>query len=150
MKPFAFSLEAVLTVRAREEQAAAEAWALAVQNQTRAEQALEQAKQELENYHRLLERQRSARFHPGDQQVYLNAIVNQEMRCEELAIEYTKALQAAKAQHVLLLQARIKHEVLLRLKEKKMNEYKSSVQAKEEAAIEDLIIVRHGRGRTSV
>jgi len=147
MKPFSFSLDAVLFVRAREEQAAAEAWALAVQAQTRAKEVWDAGIQELEDFHQLLEQKRCERFRPGDQEIYLYSIAGQKIRCEQLAAEYAKAVQFAKQRHAVLLEARMKHEVLTRLRQKKMNEYTRSVQAQEETAIQDLIIVRHGRGR---
>jgi len=147
MKPFAFNLEAVLTVRTREEQSATESWARAVREQTHAQQVLAEAMRELEDAHQALFQKRSARFHPGDQALYLNAIGNQKNACEQLAKVLSEAVAFAHAKHATLLKARMKREVLSRLKQKKMNEYLRIIQAKEEAAVDDLIIVRHGRGR---
>ncbi|MDD5348798.1 MAG: flagellar FliJ family protein [Chthoniobacteraceae bacterium] len=147
MKAFAFSLEAVLIVRAREEQAAAEAWARAVREQTRAGQTLEAAKQALDAAQTALGQTRRERIRPGDQTLYLHAIANQQAACGQLADALRAAAQVTQARHTALLQARMKREVLARLKQKKMKEYQSAIQAMEEAAVDDLIIVRYGTRR---
>jgi flagellar protein FliJ len=145
MKSFSFSLEAVLVMRLREEQAAAEAWACAVQVRVQAEQALVAAKWRLDQSQSALCEIRGECFRPGDQAMYLNAIASQRSGCDQMAVELVKAAQTAQAQQKALLQARMKREVLTRLKEKKMKEYQSEVQASEEAAIDDLIIAQYGR-----
>ncbi len=145
MKPFAFSLEAVLLVRTREEQAAKEAWGVAMQAFTRAEQNLVAGKWELERQQTALCDLRGDCFRPGDQSMYLNAVAFQRSVCERLAMELKKAAEVARARQTALLQARMKCEVLRRLKENKMNEYQSDLRAREEAAIDDLMISRHGR-----
>lgn len=145
MKPFIFSLEAVLTMRVREEQLATEAWGHAVQAQTRAEQALEAATKELDNARQMLTQKRTGRFGPGDQTLYLNAIANQETTCKQLAEALHKAIQLTKTRQASLVSARMKREVMERLKQKKMNQHRRGIQAMEAAAIDDLIIVRHRR-----
>jgi flagellar export protein FliJ len=150
MKSFTFSLEAVLLMRVREEQAAAEAWARAVQTRNQAEQALTDAKWKLDHAQSALCQIRRECFRPGDQAMYLNAIADQKSVCDRLAEGLKNAVQAAQACQRALLQARMKQEVLARLKQKKMNEYKSELQAMEEAAIDDLIITQYGRRRTDL
>lgn len=145
MKAFSFSLEAVLLVRTREEQAAADAWALAVQARSLAEKALAAAKWDLEQRQTSLCQLRGERFRPGDQTMYLSAVAYQKSVCDRLAVELKKAADTAQARQADLLKARMKREVLTRLKEKKMNEYQSGLRAREEAAIDDLIITRYGR-----
>lgn len=146
MKSFKFSLQAVLTVREREKDAAAQAWAAAVQAQNRCEQALEAAKRDLEQFHRQLEEKRRGRFlSAADQQLFISAIGTQKLLCETLLEDLSKAIQLANIEHGHFLQARMNHEVLVRLRDKKMNEFTSLVQSREEAAIEEMVIVRHKR-----
>jgi flagellar export protein FliJ len=143
MSSFTFSLEAVLTLRAREEEAAKGNWALAVQAQTRAEEALAVGKEELENYHQLLVDQRNATFRLGDQHIYFGAIATLKALCERLTAKLAAAVASTKKQHAILLEARMKHEVLKRLKEKKFEEHRAALQAKDEAAVADLVIARY-------
>lgn len=143
MKPFTFSLEAVLTVRQREEQQAAKNWANALQTQNLVEGALRQAEFELWQSQETLQRQRNGRFLPGEHQVHLAAYSNQKAICEALAKRLADAIEFTKKQHAILLEARMKVEVLTRLKEKRKMDYDAAIVAQEEAAVDDLVIARY-------
>lgn len=147
MSAFVFSLEAVLTLRSREEETAKANWAQAMQLQARAEEALAVAKEELEKYHQLLAEQRKETFRLGDQHIYFGAIATLKALCERLTARLAKAIAFTQKQHALLLEARMKHEVLKRLREKKFEEHQAAIQAREEKAVADLVIARYGARR---
>lgn len=144
MKPFTFSLEAVLTLRVREEQLASKNWAKALQAQTVIEDALKQAEYELQQSQEILSQQRHGRFFPGEHQVHLAAFGNQKAICEALVKRLADAMEFTKKQHAILLEARMKLEVLTRLREKRKTDYETAIMAQEEAAIDDLVIARYG------
>ena len=143
MKPFTFNLEAVLILRQREEQQAARNWAEALRNQNLIEGALRQAEFELRQSQETLSRQRNGRFLPGEHQIHLAAHANQRAICEALAKRLAEAMEYTKKQHAILLEARMKVEVLMRLKEKRKKDYEAAVMAQEEAAIDDMVIARY-------
>jgi len=143
MKPFTFNLEAVLILRQREEQQAARNWAEALRNQNLIEGALRQAESELRQSQETLARQRNGRFLPGEHQIHLAANANQKAICEALAKRLAEAMEYTKKQHAILLEARMKVEVLMRLKEKRKKDYEAAVMAQEEAAIDDMVIARY-------
>jgi hypothetical protein len=145
MKRFSFSLEAVLTLRAREEESAAQTWAEALQAQVKAEKALDMAKQTLEDYLTLLEQLRLGRFQPADQQVYLGAVSAQNLLCDQLSEALLKAIQTTAKQHALYLHARMRHEMLLRLKVKRHADYQKKAMTEDQALLQDLTIARHSK-----
>jgi flagellar protein FliJ len=150
MKSFSFNLEAVLLVRTREQQTAAEAWALALQAKAHAEENLVNAREEMERQQNALCHLRGDRFQPGDQAMYLNAMAFQKNICDRMVREARKAEGIVRRRQADLLEAKMKRDVLTHLKEKKMNEYRSELRAHEEAAIDELVVARHGRGRAGV
>lgn len=145
MKAFRFSIEAVLTVRAREEQKASEHYARAAEALGLAESELAAARAELEGYLTTIEMKRRESFRPADHQLYLNATDYQKRYCDYLTAKVARAAEIAEQHRAELLRARKKHEVVKHLKEKQRLAHQRAVLADEELTIRDLILARHGR-----
>lgn len=147
MKRFVFNLEAVLTVRAREEKEAQGRWAKAAHAQAHAEQLHAAAVADYDASQAALAKQRSGSFHPGDHQIHLIALENQKAFCDKLLAEAREAAEQTRIQHELMLAARMRFEVLSRLKQKRRAAFDVALAAHEEAAISDLVIARHSARR---
>lgn len=145
MKAFQFTIEPVLTLRARQEHAAAEKHARAAEAQALAERDLAEADVVLEAYHHTLEKQRRESFRPDEHQLYLNALDRQKAFCKRLAGYVAKAAAIAAKEFATLLEARKQHEIVKHLKQHKKAAHQRACVAEEEAIIRDLILARHGR-----
>jgi hypothetical protein len=147
MKKFFFNLEAILTLRLREEQEALGNWAKAAQAQAHAEQVHQAAVLEYQAAQESLTEERAGSFHPGDHQIHLAALEHQKVVCEQLKARADAAAEFTRVKHEEAMSARMKHEVLSRLKHNRKTAYEQALVASEEAAVSDLVIARHGTRR---
>lgn len=142
MKPFKFSLESVLTVREREEDAARQSYAEALDFQARTQGALDQAMLDLEGLHGELSEKRSGVSRRDDQILFIQAIRQQRFFCDTLTQRLARAAQLVEVRMQLWMEARRKTQMLERLKEKKREQYDAEVRRREEREVEDLITAR--------
>ncbi len=150
MSTFQFTLESILTLRSREEEAAQEHHIRAVQFKSRAETALRDARAELEAYHHSLATAREGVSFRHDQLLFLNALQYQQAACQHLAGKLQAAERELESRRTDLLAAHHKHEVLLRLKRTQQEAHQLATQRAEESALADLINARHALRLNSV
>lgn len=143
MKPFTFRLESVLAIRAREEEQARELYARVLQARTLIEAALQQARNDLEGYHRALATKREGRSRRDEQLVFLSALQYQQAYCEKMRGQLAIAERDVEARRGELLVAHSKHEALVRLKDRQGEAHETASQRAEEMALGDLITARH-------
>ena len=143
MKTFAFRLESVLTLRAGAEKIAQLNYAKALMTVSRAEQELADAESDLERLHAALETKREGRFTQNDQLISLNAIKYQKSICERDAERLKHAKQEAEHRRLELVEARRKHEGLLRLKSNQQDDHAREADKHEQLEVDDLVTARH-------
>lgn len=146
MKPFRYRLESVLTVRAREEDLARDAYTQVLQARARAEAAVNQERATLEAYHATLRTAREGVSNRQHQLVYLNALKQQQGLCERCAAELAMIEKTVTERREAMLVARRRREALTRLKEKQQAAWKAESAKAEEAMIGDMITARYGLG----
>ena len=146
MKPFRYRLESVLTVRAREESEAREAYDQVLQARARAKAATIQERATLEAYHTTLRTARECVSSRQHQLVYLNALKQQQNLCERCAAELAMVEKAVAERREAMLVARRRREALTRLREKQHAAWKAEFARAEEVMIGDMITARHGLG----
>lgn len=145
MKSFQFSLESVLHLRRREEDAAKQSYAEAVGFRTRCQVALEQAMQDLEALQEQLMEKRSGLTHRDDHLMFLHAIRLQREFCQTVTQRLERAEQLVRVRLDVWMESRKKVEMLVRLKDKQIARHRAEMQRQEEKAVEDLITARYVR-----
>ncbi len=143
MKAFVFRLEAVLKLRAREEERARDVCAVALQNQAAATTALAAANAELEECHAILSRQRAGRTNRTEQILLLSALQQQQANCKLLVGRRAAADREVAIRREELLHARRKREALSNLKDRQRSAHRAASERQEEAVIADIITARH-------
>jgi flagellar export protein FliJ len=146
MKSFKFSLESVLTVRSREEDAARQSYAEALAFKSRTQEALNQAMLDLEGLHGELSEKRLGVSRRDDQILFIQAIRQQRFFCDTLTQRLSRADQLVEVRMQLWMEARRKTQILERLKEKKRDLFDAEARRREEREVEDLITARWGVG----
>jgi flagellar FliJ protein len=150
MKAFKFSLESVLTLRRREEEAARESYSEALAFRSRCELALEQAMQDLEALQSELTEKRSGLTRRDDHLLFIHAIRQQKDYCTTVSQRLARAEQLVQARHGVWMEARRKTQMLERLKEKQQLRHRYEMERAEERLIDDLVAARFGFGGRSV
>ena len=150
MKLFRYRLESVLTVRTREEDQAREAYAQVLQARARAEATVNQERATLEAYHATLRTAREGVSNRQHQLVYLNALKQQQGRCERCSAEMAMIEKMVTERREAMLGARRRREALTRLKEKQQAAWKAESAKAEEAMVGDMITARYGLGLREV
>jgi len=150
MKPFRYRLESVLTVRAREEDLAREAYSQVLQARARAEAAVLQERATLEAYHATLRTAREGVSNRQHQLLHLHALKQQQSLCERCAAELAMVEKAVAERREAMLEARRRREALTRLKEKQQAAWKAEAAKAEEAMIGDMITARYSLGLREV
>ncbi len=143
MKAFKFSLEPVLILRHREEDAAKHSYAEAVGFRNRCLEALEQAMVDLEGLQRELGATRQGLSRRDDQILFIHAIRQQRDFCLTVTQRLARAEQLIQVRMEAWMVARRKADMLVRLKQKHQQEYNFVVQRLEERAIDDIVSARH-------
>lgn len=142
MKAFRFTLEAVLLLRSREEDAAKALYAEAVAFVNRTREALEQAIQDLEGLQAELSVKRQGTSKRDDQILFMQAIRQQRAFSDSLTQRLARAEQLAETRMQAWLAARRQTEILNRLKGRHLERYKAEVLRHEERAMDDLVSAR--------
>jgi flagellar export protein FliJ len=150
MKAFTFSLESVLTLRAREEDLAREAFALAVQARDIVGRQLAEGRATIEIFHDALAGCRTGSTNRSEQIILLNALQHHQSHCGTLAIRLAAAERETAAKRDAYLTARRKREALSRLKTRKLVAHRLAEERREEAAVADVIAARHARNLQEV
>jgi flagellar export protein FliJ len=150
MKPFRFTLETVLTLRAREEETAKETYAMALQERTRAAAALNEARTELEAYHQALADTRQGTSYRHEQMLFLNALRSQQVACQRLSGKVLEADHALEGCRKALLAAHQRHESLVRLKDSQLSAYRAACQREEETTVADMITARYAMNLSEI
>ncbi|MEI6714529.1 MAG: hypothetical protein WCO60_12300 [Verrucomicrobiota bacterium] len=143
MKAFKFSLEPVLVLRLREEDAAKQSYAEALGFRNRCQDALEQAMVDLEGLQFELSSKRQGLSRRDDQILFIHAIRQQRDFCHTVTQRLTRAEQLVQARMETWMDARRKTEMLVRLKRKHQDRHDFEVQRLEERAIDDIVSARH-------
>jgi flagellar export protein FliJ len=142
MKPFKFSLESVLNLRSREEDAAKDSYAEAVAFYNRTLLALEAGLGDLEVLQDTLSSKRQGTSKKDDQLVYLQAIRQQRSFCDTLTQRLVRADQLQKVRFDLWMEARKKTQMLDKLKARHKERYTLEAARQEEKAVDDLVSAR--------
>ena len=143
MKPFRFRLETLLTLREREEERKREAMSYAEDRRNRAEQSLANGEAALAELDRALMTQRQGRLNCRDHLLMLHAMDMQRVECKRLANVLRQSTAEVESKRADLVEAKREHDVVLRLKEKQLTEYRKEVARQEELEIGDMIGARH-------
>lgn len=143
MKAFKFSLEPVLVLRHREEDAAKQSYAEAVGFRNRCQEALEQAMVDLEGLQYELSSKRQGISRRDDQILFIHAIRQQRDFCLTVTQRLGRAEQLMQVRMEAWMAARRNSDMLVRLKQKHHQRYNFEVQRLEERAIDDLVSARH-------
>jgi flagellar export protein FliJ len=149
MRPFRFTLESVLTLRSREEETARQSYAEALAFQSRTNEALEQAMNDLEALQSELSEKRQATSKRDDQIMFIQAIRQQRSFCDAMTQRLARAVQLVEVRMKLWLDARRKTQVLQKLKDKRSQLHDAEMRRLEEREIEDMISARWVATRAS-
>ncbi len=149
MRPFRFTLESVLTLRSREEETARQSYAEALAFQSRTNEALEQAMNDLEALQSELSEKRQATSKRDDQIMFIQAIRQQRSFCDAMTQRLARAVQLVEVRMKLWLDARRKTQVLQKLKDKRAQLHEAEMRRLEEREIEDMISARWVATRAS-
>ena len=150
MRPFKFTLESVLTLRSREAETARQSYAEALAFQSRTNEALEQAMNDLDALHEELSEKRQATSKRDDQIMFIQAIRQQRSFCDAMTQRLARAAQLVEVRMKLWLDARRKTQVLQKLREKRSQLHNAEMRRLEEREIEDMISARWVAMRSSV
>jgi flagellar export protein FliJ len=142
MKPFKFSLESVLTLRTQEEDVAKNSYAEAVAFYNRTALALEEGLGDLEQLQSTLSEKRQGVSDKEDQLLYLQTIRQQRNYCDTLTQRLVRADQLKEVRFKLWMEARMKTQMLVRLKERHRERHNAEQARQEEKAVEDLVSAR--------
>jgi flagellar export protein FliJ len=147
MKAFKFSLESVLMLRIREEDAAKDSYAEAVAFYNRTMQSLNEGLGDLEQLQETLGEKRQGVSKKDDQLLYLQAIRQQRSFCDTLTQRLARAQQLQELRFRLWMEARSKTQMLEKLKERHKQRYDAEVLRAEEKSVDDLVSARWGSSR---
>ena len=147
MKAFKFSLESVLMLRVREEDAAKDSYAEAVAFYNRTMESLNQGLGDLEQLQETLGEKRQGVSKKDDQLLYLQAIRQQRSFCDTLTQRLARAQQLQELRFRLWMEARSKTQMLEKLKERHKQRYDAEVLRAEEKSVDDLVSARWGSSR---
>lgn len=150
MRPFRFTLESVLTLRSREEETARHSYAEALAFQSRTNEALDQAMNDLDALQSELSEKRQATSKRDDQIMFIQAIRQQRSFCDAMTQRLARAVQLVEVRMKLWLDARRKTQVLQKLKDKRSQLHDAEMRRLEEREIEDMISARWVSTRASV
>ena len=150
MRAFRFTLEPVLTLRSREEEAARDSYAEALAFKARTSEALDQAMLYLDTLQAELSEKRQATSKRDDQIMFIQAIRQQRSFCDTMTQRLARAVQLVEVRMKLWLDARRKRQVLEKLKEKRSKLHEAEIRRQEEREIEDLISSRWVANRVLV
>jgi flagellar export protein FliJ len=142
-------LESVLTLRSREEETARQSYAEALAFQSRTNEALEQAMNDLEALQSELSEKRQATSKRDDQIMFIQAIRQQRSFCDAMTQRLARAVQLVEVRMKLWLDARRKTQVLQKLKDKRSQLHDAEMRRLEEREIEDMISARWVATRAS-
>jgi flagellar export protein FliJ len=115
----------------------------AEQNRALAARRLEEGEAERTACENALMRAREGHSSGPDQMVFLQALSFHQDNCQRLALALQSAAGEAAARRDVWLQARRKHEALVRLRDRQRVAHLSAAAKHEEAEIADLIGSRH-------
>jgi len=147
MKPFIFSLESILALRVREEDAAKESYAEAVSFYNRTFDSLEVGLGDLEQLQGTLSEKRQGVTKKDDQMMYLQAIRQQRGFCDTLTQRLVRAQQLQELRFRLWMEARSKTQMLEKLKEKHKQRHEAEMKRRDEKSLDDLVSARWSVGR---
>jgi flagellar export protein FliJ len=150
MKPFKFSLESVLVLRRREEDAAKAGYAEAVGFRNRCREALEQAMVDLENLQAELSSKRMGPTRRDDHVLYIHAIRQQRDFSFTVSQRLVRAEQLIQVRMQTWLEARRRSEMLEKLREKHRQRHEYESTRKDERELDDLVGARHSINRASL
>ena len=142
-------MESVLTLRSREEETARQSYAEALAFQSRTNEALEQAMNDLEALQSELSEKRQATSKRDDQIMFIQAIRQQRSFCDAMTQRLARAVQLVEVRMKLWLDARRKTQVLQKLKDKRSQLHDAEMRRLEEREIEDMISARWVATRAS-
>lgn len=148
MKAFQFTLEPVLTLRSREEKLAEDVWVRSLRAQATVVAELAEAHEQFDRVHERLLQDLGTSFHPGDRVVHLTALAHLRERCNALASELQNAAAAVNRAQQQLVNARMRREMIERLRDKKRDKHCAALRASEDALVDDLVMSRFGRERS--
>lgn len=146
MKAFTFRLEAVLNLRAREEEKAQDAYAQSLHARARIENEIREARATFDGYSAALRTAREGVSSGQHQMIFLNALQRQHTHCDRLAADLVPAEREVAKRREAMLDARRRREALTRLKEKQQSAHRAEAARVEESTIGDLITARHALG----
>jgi flagellar export protein FliJ len=150
MRPFQFSLEAVLRLRAEQLEKTRQAFAEAMQWRARAANALAEAQAEIDSCHAALTARRECRTTRADQVLFLNALQYQQSLLQRLTVELSRVEREVGVRRHTMLTAQRKLDALERLRERKQRTHQAHAQREEERMIDDLIGSRYVLQMTEV
>ncbi len=142
MKRFIFSLEAVLTLRRRDEEHQKEIYGKAVANRDSLKLALSNALGHLEILQKELQAKRLGSTKRDDNLTFIHSIRQQRDFCEVVTQRVARADREVEIRLAGWMEARKSVQVLEKLKERHYQRYLLEEQRREERAIDDLVSAR--------
>lgn len=142
MKPFHFSLEAVLRLRAEQLEKTRHAFAECAGWRARAASSVAAAQAEIDLCQEALTAKRETRTTRTDQLLFLNALQYQQALLLRLKDELARVERELELRRQTMVAAQRKLEALERLRDRKKEAHRAAMQRREEAMIDDLIGVR--------
>lgn len=142
MKPFRFSLQAVLTVRQRQEREALERYAAALMDRRKAGEALEAVEQELARGADVLRGRLAVSVPAGDVAQHQNHLRDIDARRAQAAAALRAADQAVAPALKAMLEARRQREVVEQCRDKQRLRHQRDLWAAEAKLIDELALRR--------
>ena len=143
MKAFVFRLQSVLLLREREEQAAQQAYGLALQALSVAQQLLKDAENLRDELGAVFAERRRHGFRAADQNIYWASMLKRDEECKLRAEHFKKTAQEVDRLRSEMLEAKRKFETLLHLKDKQHLAYKEAERHADELMVDDLVSARY-------
>lgn len=150
MKPFRFSLQAVLTLRQRQEQGALQEYGAALRSYREGVNAMETAQREMEHAWRSLQQELNRGSHAGRLHWAGEYCRGLEQKCEKQRREVKRLESRLESRRQALLKAQAEREAVEKFHDRQRRYHQLEVRRAEEKAVEDLLQGRQSRSSTAV
>jgi len=142
MKRFQFRLASILTLRLMEQNEAEGKYSAAIEVRRKIEQQILDVQGEYEQVNRFILQSREGGFSPADQAQYGTALENKVQQVAELKDLLQRAKNQENSAREVYIEARKKHELLDKLRERKLADHTAEQLLQEQMESDDLYNAR--------
>lgn len=143
MKAFVFRLQSVLLLREREEQAAQQEYAAALQALLVAQRLLQDAERLRDELDEAFAERRQHGFRAAEQNIFWASMMKHHEGCRLRAENFAKSAAEVERLRLQMLEAKRKSETMLHLKEKQQLAYKEAERHADDLLIDDMVSARY-------